>query len=665
MTEDTKTGNAFLLRPVVLGLGDFLLLNVAFWTVNLWKGGSWNLSDRNGRLLAAFWGIWLVVSLCARKFRLKKWNGYWQGVRVILRAGIYLAYCMAVWVVLLGVYALSRGQVFGTCLVLTGLEWALFSLLYLIFLQKRIIFQGRGREIPAHSSGDISVPLLLIDLGMVALSFLIINYFKRGGFYFLPDYEKLLLLIYGVWLICAGITRKFEQKIYSNFYHAMWPWIKAGVLMFLSLALIVFLFRFTYFSRTQVFGSVILLVLLELMLCALYFSVKQKKRQEEDIESLEERQEILRQEILPVQMDVNEIRTRMMTPVREGLRNRVLKDNRELFEFLDQNLDLSSIIRAEMVLRDSSSLLNWDVLDGGQPVRLIINIHKLNDIRWVNRYFLEAYNMLLSGGWLIAAAHTVQTHREWMFKKYPRILAQILYSLDFAVHRACPKIPWIKAVYFSITKGRDRRLSRSEVLGRLCFCGFDIVAEKEINNRLYVVASKQLSPSINTHPSYGPFVKLKRIGNNGKALSIYKFRTMHPYSEFLQDYIYRLHGLQEGGKLDNDFRLTGWGRVMRRFWIDELPMLVNWIRGDLQFFGVRPLSSQYFSLYPKDLQDLRIKVKPGLVPPFYADLPDTFEEICESERRYIEGYLKRPVSTQMAYFGKAMWNILVKGERSR
>lgn len=113
-----------------------------------------------------------------------------------------------------------------------------------------------------------------------------------------------------------------------------------------------------------------------------------------------------------------------------------------------------------------------------------------------------------------------------------------------------------------------------------------------------------------------------------------------------------------------DFRVAEWGKVMRRLWLDELPMLYNWVRGDLQLFGVRPLSPQYFSLYPQDLKELRKEVKPGLVPPFYADMPVTFDEICASERRYIEAYLKRPVRTQVVYFWKAVWNIVFKGARS-
>src|SRR6056297_3078142 len=127
---------------------------------------------------------------------------------------------------------------------------------------------------------------------------------------------------------------------------------------------------------------------------------------------------------------------------------------------------------------------------------------------------------------------------------------------------------------------------------------------------------------------------------------------MHPYSEYLQDYVFARKGLQEGGKLKNDFRLTTWGRVFRKLWIDELPMLYNWLKGDLKVVGVRPLSSHYLSLYDEELRQLRQKARPGLLPPFYVDLPQTFDEICESEKKYLRAYLENPMKTECYYFFK-------------
>ena len=140
---------------------------------------------------------------------------------------------------------------------------------------------------------------------------------------------------------------------------------------------------------------------------------------------------------------------------------------------------------------------------------------------------------------------------------------------------------------------------------------------------------------------------------------------MHPYSEYLQSYIHEKYDLEDSGKFKNDFRVTGWGRLFRKMWIDELPQLLNFLRGQLSLVGVRALSEQYFSLYPKDLQKLRIKFKPGLVPPYYADMPSSFEEIIESERKYLLKRQKKPISTQVSYFFKAWWNILFKGARSK
>ena len=85
----------------------------------------------------------------------------------------------------------------------------------------------------------------------------------------------------------------------------------------------------------------------------------------------------------------------------------------------------------------------------------------------------------------------------------------------------------------------------------------------------------------------------------------------------------------------------------------------------MKLIGVRPLSKHYLSLYDDDLKELRVKVKPGLVPPFYADMPKTLEEIQDSERRYLYAYLKSPIGTDIKYFFKTFYNIVIKRARSK
>jgi lipopolysaccharide/colanic/teichoic acid biosynthesis glycosyltransferase len=107
------------------------------------------------------------------------------------------------------------------------------------------------------------------------------------------------------------------------------------------------------------------------------------------------------------------------------------------------------------------------------------------------------------------------------------------------------------------------------------------------------------------------------------------------------------------------------GKFMRRYWIDEFPMFINLIRGEMKLVGVRPLSKQYYELYEPVLQQKRIRFKPGLLPPFYADLPETLEEIQESELRYLRACEKNgEFLTDMSYIVKILKNILIHRAKS-
>jgi lipopolysaccharide/colanic/teichoic acid biosynthesis glycosyltransferase len=141
---------------------------------------------------------------------------------------------------------------------------------------------------------------------------------------------------------------------------------------------------------------------------------------------------------------------------------------------------------------------------------------------------------------------------------------------------------------------------------------------------------------------------------------------MFTYSEYIQTYIYRYQSLQSGGKFKDDYRVTVWGRFLRKVWLDELPMVWNLLRGDIKLVGVRPLSKQYFNLYTPEMQELRIRTKPGLLPPFYYERksPETLEEVQESERRYLEAYLAHPFKTDWQYFWGIVGNIVFHKKHS-
>jgi lipopolysaccharide/colanic/teichoic acid biosynthesis glycosyltransferase len=203
-----------------------------------------------------------------------------------------------------------------------------------------------------------------------------------------------------------------------------------------------------------------------------------------------------------------------------------------------------------------------------------------------------------------------------------------------------------------------------EILGRLYYSGFELVEERNIEGMCYLAMKKIGEPYQNANPSYGPLIRLRRQGKDGKTIGVYKFRTMYPYSEYLQEYIYKKNNLKSGGKINDDFRVSPMGKFLRRLWLDEFPMILNLLKGQLKIVGVRPLSAQYFSLYSDELKQKRLEVKPGLIPPFYADMPKTLDEIQESELRYLKQYKEAPLKTDWNYFWKAIGNIVLNRARS-
>jgi lipopolysaccharide/colanic/teichoic acid biosynthesis glycosyltransferase len=227
-----------------------------------------------------------------------------------------------------------------------------------------------------------------------------------------------------------------------------------------------------------------------------------------------------------------------------------------------------------------------------------------------------------------------------------------------------PNLPLLRKVYYAFSSGKKRAISFPEALGRLYYCGFEICNYETSENFIYFVAKKITEPAAKGNPLYGPLIKLKRVGKGGKIINVYKLRTMHPYSEFIQKYVYEKNQLAEGGKIKRDFRVTSWGKYFRKYWLDEWPMLINLMRGDLKIVGVRPISAHYLSLYSEELRQLRHKFKPGILPPFYYDLPKTLDEIIGSEIRYLMAYSRNPVKTDIKYFFRIIGNILLKKARS-
>ena len=320
---------------------------------------------------------------------------------------------------------------------------------------------------------------------------------------------------------------------------------------------------------------------------------------------------------------------------------------------------------------DSTFIVNTDEgasLDGLKPhhPELIINKMPLNRIRHLNTLLNKANEALTDGGYLWVHSRTARLKREVIMRSHPGIMGKLIYFSHYFWHRMCPKMKWTKWFYFWVTKGQNRTYHRVELLGRMYRAGFEVIDERFHNGEFYILGRKFRAPIWDDDPTCGILVKLNRVGYKGNMIGVYKFRTMYSYSEYLQPYMLEYEGLQDGGKFAHDYRINGWGKLLRKSWLDELPMFINVFKGQMKLVGVRPLSRHYFSLYTPTMQDLHISVKPGLLPPFYYDenSPVTLDDVQASEKRYIDAYHQRPFATDWRYFWGTVGNILFKHKRS-
>ncbi|MBN1145414.1 MAG: sugar transferase [Bacteroidales bacterium] len=500
-----------------------------------------------------------------------------------------------------------------------------------------------------------------VDMLAVGASFVLCVGIKPGtNSTYYSNYFDSFMLFLVIWIFSSLAFEKYNFRKVDNRQGLITKILICNLFIFFLVTSIMYLFQSFNYSRFIVIGTVGVATIVELTIGTVYFLLLNTRVRDENGRELK-----LRNSGKQVFQHTSVISApkKAIPKYDFQLRRAYLKNEigEEAFNFV---VNYSAIDSSNTLITATTTSFNIDA-QIQHEFECILNVKRVNDFRFVNKFFESVNAKLPVGGLYIDFFESKNLRKKRLLEKYPAGLNYIYYSLDFIVKRVFPKFALTKKLYFILTRGENRVLSKAEAYGRLYSCGFEILDEKVINRFLYFVAIKVKEPLFPTNPSYGPLIALERIGKGGKTIQVYKMRTMHPFAEYLQDYVYQNKGLQEGGKFKDDFRVTSLGRIMRTFWLDELPMIINLLKGDLKLFGVRPLSRQYFKLYTRELQRLRVLTKPGLIPPFYVDYPKTLDEIIDSELKYLRSYVKNPFKTDWVYFWKAFYNIVFRRYRSK
>ena len=644
----------FLINNIVI----FFFYVISFFTLYFIRNGSVRLSENYQDLLGFFIFALFAALFLSNKYNLTRRHELGQTFRKLYISTILTLGIITTLLIYFSTPNISRVFVIG--MVLIGF---IFESIYFFLLSER------RKNINLIQKLRVSFIYLFADASilMLVLYFEIVEVI---GPKILNEKHLLMILVYYfAWFFSSLTTHKFNPVENSKHrINAVGLQIKFYILLISLISLALFILQiedayWIYFIEAGLTYS-----LFSFVLFVLLFVNKINPNTDEVTSNFLKAYELkgpANAAVLKIQdtkykfpsLEVNE------SSLKQKLQFDYLKNYNEVFEFLDKKFSLKSFDSRKTFIIKSSDPYNIKVLENN-GYQMIVNLHELNDLRRINNYLRTVNSKLLKNGVFVSALIPNRNRHSKINAKYQPLIADVLYFMDFIWKRVIPKLPLLRKFYFLIAKGRDRSISLAEGLGRLVFNGFEIIDLQEIDNIVYFAVVKTREASAVRDPVYSPIFKMKRVGKNGKTIYVYKFRTMHPYSEYIQDFVYNQNKLADGGKFKDDFRIPGWGRFFRKFWIDELPMLVNWFKGDLKLVGVRPISKHYNGLYSKDHQDKRKKFKPGLVPPFYADMPETIEEIENSERVYLEAYEKKPVKTDIVYFLKVVKNIAFRSKRS-
>jgi lipopolysaccharide/colanic/teichoic acid biosynthesis glycosyltransferase len=145
--------------------------------------------------------------------------------------------------------------------------------------------------------------------------------------------------------------------------------------------------------------------------------------------------------------------------------------------------------------------------------------------------------------------------------------------------------------------------------------------------------------------SAGPvFFRQERVGRFGRPFSIHKFRSM------------RTDAAGPSLTVGDDPRITRAGRWLRRTRVDELPQLIDVLRGDMSLVGPRPEVPRYVAHYPPGLRERALAVRPGITDPaslHFIDEAAQLARAADPEREYIESILPAKLQRAADYAERA------------
>jgi lipopolysaccharide/colanic/teichoic acid biosynthesis glycosyltransferase len=145
------------------------------------------------------------------------------------------------------------------------------------------------------------------------------------------------------------------------------------------------------------------------------------------------------------------------------------------------------------------------------------------------------------------------------------------------------------------------------------------------------------------------FFRQVRVGQYGRPFLIYKFRTMVDQAESFGKQI----------TIGEDTRVTKFGRFLRKYKLDELPQLLNVLKGEMSFVGPRPEVPKYVAKYPPKVKEIVLSVRPGITDLASIKYRNESEILATVEQKYGDPervYIEQILPVKLSYYVQYVHN---------
>jgi hypothetical protein len=298
---------------------------------------------------------------------------------------------------------------------------------------------------------------------LISLLFYAYNYFRPE---FLSKDILLLIILFPVWFFSSFFVHQYSPINKNNFWDYFYLLFKSGIIFISLVAFSTFMLKYDFDFSLMPFIVSIVYSIGSITLFTILFLIQTPETTDEVKTKLLRATLEIESEIVD---RIEKKSEKYFIPngnpfnpyLEEQLGSIYLRHYQPVFKFIEDSLDLTSFDIRRAVMIRSADTYNVEVLPN-YSYEFYLNLHELNDLRRINNYLIEINRRLVDGGVFVGRIEPLNLRFKRYNNKYPYYLARFFYFFDFIWKRVFPKMPFIRKIYFAVSKGKNRTISLAE-----------------------------------------------------------------------------------------------------------------------------------------------------------------------------------------------------------